>query len=89
MGALLEQLEKTQQYGERLKPPVHRMHETRLANGDRILRIREPEAPSGSSGRRYLVRTEMLQGSKWEVGIYTSLAETETRARYTALASVA
>ena len=85
----LEQLEKTQQYGERLKPPVHRMHETRLANGDRILRIREPEAPSGSSGRRYLVRTEMLQGSKWEVGIYTSLAETETRARYTALASVA
>ena len=85
----LEQLEKTQQYGERLKPPVHRMHETRLANGDRILRIREPEATPGNSGRRYLVRTETLQGSKWEVGIYTSLAETETRARYTALASVA
>ena len=85
----LEQLEKTQQYGERLKPPVHRMHETRLANGDRILRIREPEAKPGNSGRRYLVRTETLQGSKWEVGIYTSLAETETRARYTALASVA
>ena len=84
-----EQLEKTQQYGERLKPPVHRMHETRLANGDRILRIREPEATPGNSGRRYLVRTETLQGSKWEVGIYTSLAETETRARYTALASVA
>ena len=83
----LEQLDRTQQYGERLKPPLHRTHETRLDNGDRIIRVREPGTPD--SVRRYLVRTTSLQGAKWEVGIYTSLAETEVRARYMALASVA
>ena len=85
----LEQLEKTQQYGSRLKPPVHQTQESRLSNGDRIVRVREPEIEVGMRGRRYLVRTMTLQDSKWEIGIYTSLAETEVRARQAALAVVA
>ena len=85
----LEQLEKTQQYGTRLKPPVHQTQENGLSNGDRIVRVREPEIAAGKRGRRYLVRTMTLQDSKWEIGIYTSLSETEARARQAALAVVA
>ena len=85
----IEQLEKAQQYGTRLKNPVHIDHETSLDNGDSIVRIREPVDHPDAMERRYFVRSSTLPGSKWEVRIFTSLAETETRSKLTAAAVVA
>ena len=83
-----EKLEQTQQYGSRLKDPVTLQHETRLENGDSIVRIREPD-DAAARERRYVVRSSTLHGSKWEVSIFTPLAETETRSRLTAVAASA
>ena len=83
----IEQLERTQQYGSRLQSPASMVWEKRLDNGDRIVRVKETDGSGGE--RRYIARSSMLQGAKWEVGIFSSLDETETRARQTALAVVA
>ena len=85
----IDKLEKTQQYGSRLKEHVHLSHETLLDNGDSIVRIRQPDADAITQENRYLLRTSTLQGSKWEVRIFTSLAETEVRSRVMAGAAVA
>ncbi|SDG60607.1 ATP-binding protein [Propionivibrio dicarboxylicus] len=83
---MLEELERTQQYGARLKPPVLQSMERQLDHGDRIVRVIETEAEGAPKEHRFLVRRAALQGAKWEVGIYTSLEETESRARLVALA---
>ena len=85
----VEKLEKTQQYGSRLKEHVHLSHETLLENGDSIVRIRQPDTDAITEGNRYLLRTSTLQGSKWEVRIFTSLADTEVRSRVMASTAVA
>ncbi|WP_263771644.1 response regulator [Propionivibrio soli] len=83
----IDQLEKTQQYGSRLRTPVHIVHERNLDNGDRIVRIdSDGEKPEG---RRYFVRSALLSGSKWEVSIFTPLNEVETRASLTSAAAMA
>lgn len=71
----IEKLEKTQQYGTRLKDHVHLSHEASLGNGDSIVRVREPGDGSPKE-RRYLLRSSTLRGSRWEVRIFTALAET-------------
>ncbi len=86
-AATIEELGRTQQYGDRLQAPVRMEWGQRLDNGDRIVRITEADA--GEGGQRYIARSSLLQGAKWEVGIFTSLAETEVRARQTAAAVVA
>ncbi len=85
----IEQLGKTQQYGSRLKEPVELKHETGLENGDRIVRIRELDDDGGIGERRYFVHSSALQGSRWEVSIFTSLAETEARSIQAAMAAMA
>ncbi|MEI7612512.1 MAG: response regulator [Betaproteobacteria bacterium] len=85
----LEHLERTQQYGSDLKAPIRLQNENRLDDGNRIVRIRESTDGPVSRGRRYLVRTSLLQGSKWEVSIFTPLAETDTRSRQAAFAALA
>ncbi|WP_319242464.1 ATP-binding protein [uncultured Propionivibrio sp.] len=83
---LLAELERTQQYGTRLKPPVLQRVERQLDHGDRIVRVTVTEVEGVPTEHRFLVRSAALQGAKWEVGIYTPLEETESRARLVALA---
>jgi len=85
----IDKLEKTQQYGSRLKDPVQLKHETNLDNGDSIVRIREPGDTPAAMEHRYLLRSSTLQGAKWDVRIFTPLADTETRSRLTTAAAVA
>jgi len=84
-----ERLEKTQQYGSRLKDSVQLKRETRLENGDIIVRIREPNEGDGATEHRYFVRSSTLHGSHWEVSIFTPLAETEAHSRWTTIAALA
>jgi len=83
--ATVKQLEQTQQYGSRLKPAIRLELETSLDNGDRVVRIPGPR----TGAERYLVHSRTLQGSKWEVSIFSSLAETESNSRQTAAAALA
>jgi len=83
---MLAELERTQQYGTRLKPPVLQRVERQLDHGDRIVRVTVTEVEGVPTEHRFLVRSAALQGAKWEVGIYTPLEETESRARLVALA---
>lgn len=85
----LAELERTQQYGARLMSPVQLMQERKLENGDRIVRVIEQDGGARAPVRRFLARVSSLQGSKWEVGIYTPLADIESRARQAALTLVA
>ena len=85
----LQHLEQTQQYGRRLKAPVDQTVVTDLGYGEKIVELRDPEALSHDRIRRFLVRTAVLPGTKWEVGIYMPLAETERRAWQMAFVAVA
>ena len=85
----IEKLEKTQQYGSRLKDHVNLQHETNLDNGDAIVRVVESDDAKDTKAVRYLVRSSTLQGAKWDVRLFTSLADSESRSRLTVIAAVA
>ena len=82
---VLRKLEKTQQYGIFLRPPILTELEARLDRGDRIVRVLEPGRRGDSSERRYFVRSVGLHGSNWEVSIFAPIAEVEAEARRTAM----
>jgi C4-dicarboxylate-specific signal transduction histidine kinase/DNA-binding response OmpR family regulator len=85
----IDKLEKAQQYGPRIKEHVPMQHEAELGNGDTIVRLSESDGASATREARYLVRSSSLPGARWEVRIFTSLADSESRARLVALAAVA